>query len=84
MATVRATKAAVEGEQVWNSRTLRWLAVILTLILACGLVTYYYHLYEPEEDDEEQTVTEGSGPQIRPLDAYWARLHAEKGLLIRK
>ena len=58
-AAVKATLAAVEHEQAWNPRTLRWLAVIITLLIACGVVTYYYHLYEPDEQDE-QSVTQST------------------------
>jgi hypothetical protein len=67
-ATVKATVAAVENEQTWNPRTLRWLAVIITLAIGCGVVTYYYHLYEPDEEEEE-TVTQSSS--IRGPSNCW-------------
>ena len=53
-ATVKATAAAVSGQRTWNSRTLRWISIILALGLACGAVTYYYHLTEPPADEEDQ------------------------------
>jgi len=53
-AAVKATAAAVKGERTWNSRTLRWISIILALALACGAVTYYYHLTEPPEDEDQQ------------------------------
>jgi hypothetical protein len=56
-AAVKATAAAVKGERAWNSRTLRWISLILALGLACGAVTYYYHLTEPPPDDEDQEDT---------------------------
>ena len=56
-AAVKATAAAVKGERAWNSRTLRWISIILALALACGAVTYYYHLTEPPPDDEDQQDT---------------------------
>jgi len=52
-ATVKATAAAVSGQRTWNSRTLRWISIILALGLACGVVTYYYHLTEPPEDEDQ-------------------------------
>jgi hypothetical protein len=55
-AAVKATGAAVAGKRTWNARTLRWLSIILALSLACGLVTYYYHLTEPPPGDEEDTA----------------------------
>ncbi len=55
-ATVKATTAAVNGKRTWNSRTLRWISIILALGLACGAVTYYYHITEPPPDDEEDTA----------------------------
>ena len=56
-AAVKATAAAVAGQRTWNSRTLRWISIILALALACGAVTYYYHLTEPPPDDEDQEDT---------------------------
>jgi len=56
-AAVKATAAAVAGTRAWNSRTLRWISIILALALACGAVTYYYHLTEPPPDDEDQEDT---------------------------
>jgi len=56
-ATVKATAAAVAGQRAWNSRTLRWISIILALALACGAVTYYYHVTEPPPDDEDQEDT---------------------------
>jgi len=47
----------VAGPRTWNSRTLRWISIILALSLACGAVTYYYHVTEPPPDDEDQQDT---------------------------
>jgi hypothetical protein len=52
-ATVKATSAAVAGQRTWNSRTLRWISIILALALACGAVTYYYHVTEPADDEDQ-------------------------------
>ena len=54
LACVKATAAAVEGEQAWNPRALKWLAITLVLMLACGVVTYYVHLYEPQDEDQPE------------------------------
>ncbi len=53
-AAVRATGAAVAGQRTWNSRTLKWISILLALSLACGAVTYYYHITEPPQDEEDQ------------------------------
>jgi hypothetical protein len=52
---VRATQAALDAERAWNTRTVAWLITALALIALMATVTYYYHLYEPTEDDELDT-----------------------------
>ncbi len=59
-ATVKASAAAAGNTRAWNSRTLKWISIILALSLACGAVTYYYHLTEPPPDDEEDTTAPAS------------------------
>jgi len=49
---VRATAGAVAGEHAWNSRSLRWLGLMLVLLIACGLASYYSHLYLEDTGDE--------------------------------
>jgi len=56
-AAVKATAAAVAGQRAWNSRTLKWISLIVALSLACGAFTYYYHLTEPPADEEDQEDT---------------------------
>jgi hypothetical protein len=52
-ATVKATAAAVSEKQAWNRRTRKWCGILLALLVACGLATYYCHLYlETDEDDQ--------------------------------
>ncbi len=57
-AAVKATAAAVSGQRTWNSRTLKWVSIILALGIACGAVTYYYHITEPPQDEEDQQDTD--------------------------
>src|SRR4051794_17304473 len=55
---VRATMAAVAGPNGWNGATVKWFGILLALLLACGLASYYYHVYaESDEQDDEETVT---------------------------
>ena len=56
-ATVKATAAAVATRRAWNSRTLRWISLILALAIACGAVTFYYHMTEPADDEEDSAPT---------------------------
>jgi hypothetical protein len=60
-AIVRATAAAASGERGWNSQARRWTGFVVLLAIAAGLATYYAHLYEPaDEEDEEDTTTQTS------------------------
>lgn len=61
---VSATSAAVAGERGWNTRSLRWMVILAFLMLLAGLVTYYYHLYEPNEEEESTPATQTS---VRPV-----------------
>ena len=58
-AIVKATASAVERERAWNGATLKWFGVLIALLLGCGLLTWYEHIYEPqdEEGDEEPQPT---------------------------
>jgi hypothetical protein len=37
-----------------RKQTLIWIAVLALLLFAGGMVTYYYHLNEPRDQDDEQ------------------------------
>jgi hypothetical protein len=56
-AVVRATMAAVASPAGWNAGSIKWFGILLAVLLGCGLVTYYYHLYAEgdEEQDDSQT-----------------------------
>lgn len=56
VAFVRAT--AAEGE-----RRRKWMSLLLVLLLAAGVLTFYAHINEPEEDqDENATASIGVTP----------------------
>jgi hypothetical protein len=59
-AAVRATAAAAEGARAWNRRSLSWMAVLTVLAIGAGLITYYYHLNEPADQQDEEQPTETS------------------------
>lgn len=56
-AAVKATAAAVEHENTWNGKTLRWTGILIALLVGCGLASYYYHLYEEPDDQDDQDLT---------------------------
>lgn len=55
-AAVKTTAAAMSNKSAWNARTLKWISVVLALALTCGAVTYYYHLNEPPDNEEDTTT----------------------------
>jgi hypothetical protein len=53
-AVVQATAAAVGQERAWNPQTLKWTAILIVLLIGCGLASNYAHEYlESDESDEE-------------------------------
>jgi hypothetical protein len=52
-AGVKATAAAVDQDKLRNMRTVLWLSAALALLLAMGALTYYEHLHEPTDDEED-------------------------------
>jgi hypothetical protein len=57
--TVCYTAAIVSEDKIANPRAVRWLAAILVITIAMGVVTYYYTLEEDtgENDDPSGTVS---------------------------
>jgi hypothetical protein len=53
---VRFTAGIVEQNKVWTRRSIAWFAGILLVGVAMGGITYYYHLHEEPEDDQEDTT----------------------------
>ena len=56
-ATVRATMAAVAHERAWNAQTLRWAGILVVLLVACGLASYYVHIYGEQDEEPDDSVT---------------------------
>ena len=70
-ATVKATASAVSDKQAWNRRTRKWCGVLLAVLVACGLATYYCHVYL-ETDEEGQDGGDNSAlvlPVAPPVSA---------------
>lgn len=53
-AIVKATISAVSREPAWNGGTLKWFGILIALLIGCGLVTYYVHVYDETDEDEDQ------------------------------
>jgi hypothetical protein len=46
------TASIVEQSRAWTGRTVRWISGMLLIALAMGLITFYFHLHEvPDEQD---------------------------------
>jgi len=69
-AAVKATMAAVGRERPWNGQCLRWLGVMLALMVGCGLASYYAHLNEETDEEEDQPETSALTSQAGTPDVY--------------
>ncbi|MGA2268501.1 MAG: hypothetical protein ABSH44_08545 [Bryobacteraceae bacterium] len=77
---VKAAAAAVSHDHAWNGRTLKWLGITLALLLACGLASYYCHLYlETDEGDDQQDSAFTAGPGGQGPGARWAAVTVPPG-----
>jgi hypothetical protein len=55
---VAYTAAVVSEDSVWSFRSTRWLAAIVLVLLAIGVVTYFYVLQvDTGESDESGTIS---------------------------
>ena len=60
VAIVLYTAALFSGNSIWSTRSARWLALMIVLVLAMGVVTYYYALQvNTNETDEQENSTSG-------------------------
>lgn len=58
-AATRATAAAVAEKDAWNRHTRRWCVALAFLLLACGLLTYYAHVYLESDEDQQDSGEPG-------------------------
>jgi hypothetical protein len=63
---VRSTAAAVGGARGWNAQSVAWLGLALAALVACGLASYYAHLYLEESDQEDQQQDAPVSRLVRP------------------
>ena len=75
-AFVRLTVAWVDTAANRRRRMLAWLIVLGALIVAAGLLTYYTHLNEPLDEDEEDPGT------ITPAAVYRGLVCSHSGILL--
>ncbi len=54
VASVKATAAAVKGQRPGIPARCAGSPSFLALAIACGVITYYYHLNEPPDDEDQQ------------------------------
>lgn len=73
---VRFTAGLVEQKDVWTRRTIAWFAGILLFGIAIGGITYYYHLHEDLQDDDEDATAASARiptPGVFRYDAHQGR-----------
>ena len=64
-ATVKATAEAVSRDRAWNGGTIKWCAILLLLLLGCGMASHYSHVYlESDEPAEDETQTSAVSRQL--------------------
>lgn len=72
-AVVRATAAAVAGAAAWNAGTVKWCALMLTLMAGCAVANYYCNLYGEELDQQDGGDTSvAASPRASAVSHVWA------------
>jgi len=69
VAFVAYSAALLAGESIWNARSAKWLALIIVLVLATGVVTYYYVLQVENSDssqDQENSAVSLRSHLVKP------------------
>lgn len=56
-AIVQATAAAVSQERAWNTRTVKWTAILIAFLIGCGMASNYAHQYLEPDDNGDDSVT---------------------------
>lgn len=65
-AIVGYTSALVSEDSAWSFRSARWLTAIVLVILAIGVVTYFYVLQEDTGESDESGTISASRPVLPP------------------
>jgi hypothetical protein len=67
---VAFTASLGAGDSIWNSRSAKWLALMIVFVLAMGVVTFYYTIQLESQPPDEQ---DGSSAQlVTPRDGSFA------------
>lgn len=66
LSIVKATAAAVGGNSAWNAGSLKWFGITLVLLAACGMASYYVHMYGEEDDDQPEEQQSGVARIVAP------------------
>ena len=69
-AIVAYTAALLSEQAVWSPRSARWLSIISILLLAIGIVTYYYALQVDNGDSEENNGNVSFSSLIPPAPVF--------------
>ena len=57
-AAAKATSEAVAHDRAWNAATVKWCAILLFLLIGCGMASRYSHIYlEDDEPTDEESAT---------------------------
>src|SRR5882757_6244364 len=76
-AVVRMTMAAHPRQ------ALRWLLVVAGLLIGGGITTYYFHLYEPQDEStDEESVTPTSLHRDFHLPGTVRDIHKQKPVIL--
>jgi hypothetical protein len=74
---VRLTAAESRGA------ALKWLAIVSFLVIACGLLSYYAHITEPQDqEDQGDTVVPTSLPAHFQLPRTVGQLHEHRSIFL--
>jgi uncharacterized membrane protein AbrB (regulator of aidB expression) len=68
---IRFTAGIVEEQRGWNYRSARWLLGLILVALVMGGITYYYHLHEPQDDQENDNNAATSVTVASPSSALF-------------